>query len=81
MVGIERECGGKIGDGFVLFAGHLTGDPAPIPRLPALGLKPDGFAVIGGSVEPADIWGIPPSSMSGDEPFPIDVPAGLVATA
>src|SRR5712692_3576519 len=31
--------------------------------------------------DPADIWGKPPSSMSGEQPDPIDGPAGVVATA
>src|SRR3989440_5682073 len=37
--------------------------------------------MIDAGADPADIWGRPPSSLSGEQPDPRDDPAGVVATA
>jgi hypothetical protein len=40
-----------------------------------------GLEMIDAGADPADIWGRPPSSLSGEQPDPRDDPAGVVATA
>ena len=40
-----------------------------------------GLETDNAGADPADIWGRPMSSISGEQPDPIDGPAGVVATA
>ena len=40
-----------------------------------------GLEKVDAGADPADIWGRPPSSLSGEQPEPNDDPAGVVATA
>ena len=40
-----------------------------------------GLETVNAGADPADIWGRPPSSLSGEQLDPRDDPAGVVATA
>src|SRR5947209_10330903 len=40
-----------------------------------------GLETVHAGADPADIWGRPPSSLSGEQPDPCNDPAGVVATA
>ena len=40
-----------------------------------------GLEKVEAGADPADIWGRPPLSLSGEQPEPSDDPAGVVATA
>ena len=40
-----------------------------------------GLETVNAGADPADIWGRPPSSLSGEQLDPCDDPAGVVATA
>ena len=40
-----------------------------------------GLETLNAGADPADIWGRPPPSFSGEQPDPSDGPAGVVATA
>ena len=40
-----------------------------------------GLEIFDAGADPADIWGRPPSSLSGEQLDPRDDPAGVVATA